>query len=264
MKRNTRRYFILGALGTAALAGVVAWFQKNPILRWIALRHRNKNLKLTAAPLEGEDVCILTSKQDEGPFFITAPRRRDIREDRTGKALNLMFQVVRMPDCKPIEGAVVEIWHCDAEGSYSGYPEEIAHDLWKTLVLTARSGNVRVKPANGKRFLRGAQVTDANGHVEFETIFPGWYEPRSPHIHFKIIADERDYLTSVFYFEPDFCDRLYLQQAPYNKHGKSPFNPDNDAGISDHQEALGLLLKPVWSDHAPLKASARIGIQRLV
>ena len=264
MKKNSRRKFILGALGTAIVAGLIAWFQKNRLLRWAVLRHRNPNLKLTAAPLEGEDICVLTSQQQEGPFFVTAPRRRNIKEDRTGKALNLKFQVVRMPDCIPIEGAVVEIWHCDAEGIYSGYPEEIAHDLWKTLVLTAPSGGGPVKPANEKRFLRGAQVTDASGHVEFETIFPGWYEPRSPHIHFKIIADGRDYLTSVFYFERDFCDRLYLQHPPYNKHGESPFNPENDVGIKDHQEALGLLLKPVWSDDAPLKASARIGIQRKV
>lgn len=81
-------------------------------------------------------------------------------------------------------------------------------------------------------------------------------------IHLKIISDQRDYLTSQFYFEPDFCDRLYVQHAPYNKHGKSLFTPENDLVINEHQEALGLLLKPVWSDDAPLKASARIGLQR--
>jgi protocatechuate 3,4-dioxygenase beta subunit len=264
MKKNTRRKFVLGALGTAIVAGVIAWIQKNPILRWVVLRHRNKNLKLTAAPLEGEDVCILTSQQVEGPFFITAPRRRDIKEDRTGKDLNLKLQVVRMPDCKPIEGAVVEIWHCDAEGVYSGYPEEIAHDLWKTVTLLRPSGGNHVKPTNEKRFLRGAQVTDARGQVEFETIFPGWYEPRTPHIHFKIVADNRDYLISQFYFEPHFCDRLYLHQTPYNKYGSSPFKPENDVVIKDHEAALGLLLKPVWSDDTPLKASARIGIQQMV
>lgn len=264
MKMHARRKFILSALGTAAVAGVITWFQKNRILRWAVLRHRNPNLKLTAAPLESDDICILTSRQAEGPFFVTAPRRRDIKEDRIGKALNLKLQVARMPDCNPIAGAVVEIWHCDAEGVYSGYPEEIAHDLWKNFLFLRPGGGDHVKPTNEKRFLRGAQVTDANGFVEFETIFPGWYEPRAPHIHVKIIADDRDYLTSSFYFEPDFCNRLYLQLSPYDKHGKCRFNPQNDLVIKDNQEALGLLLRPVWSDDAPLKASARIGIQRMV
>ncbi|MCI0535866.1 MAG: hypothetical protein L0Z50_11635 [Verrucomicrobiales bacterium] len=194
--------------------------------------------------MESEDVCVPASQQLEGPFFVTAPRRRDIKEDRIGKALNLKFQVVRMPDCKPIENAVVEIWHCDAEGAYSGYPEEIGHDLWKGLLFLGGSGGDHVNPTNEKRFLRGAQVTDANGHVEFETIFPGWYEPRAPHIHVKIIADQRNCLTSVFYFEPAFCDRVYLQLSSY-KYGRSPFYPENDIVIKDHPEALGLLLKPI-------------------
>lgn len=260
MKNNTRRKFIRGGLGILAVSAVAAWFQKNRLLRWVALRHRNSKLKLTAAPLDSEDIRVLTSQQQEGPFFVTAPRRRDIKEDRTGKALNLKFQVVRMPDCKPIENAVVEIWHCDAEGIYSGYPEEIGHDLWKNLLFLTTHGINHANPTNQKRFLRGAQLTNATGHVEFETIFPGWYEPRSPHIHMKIIADDKDYLTTAFYFDPDFCNRLYSHQAPYNKHGQSPFNPQNDFGIKDNQEAMGLLLKPIWSDDAPLKASVRIGI----
>ncbi|MDO8348690.1 MAG: hypothetical protein Q7T30_00520 [Planctomycetota bacterium] len=258
---NTRRKFIFGTLCTAVLGATVAWFQKRRVLRWIALRHRNPSLNLTAAPLEGEELCVLTSHQAEGPFFITAPRRRDLTEDRIGRALHLKLQVVRMPDCQPIEGAVVEIWHCDADGVYSGYSEELAHDLWETVKLLAPTGGKHVNPSNDKRFLRGAQVTDAIGYVEFETIFPGWYEPRSPHIHFKILLEGRDGLVSQFYFEPGFCDDLYVRESPYCLYGKSPYQPHNDAVIGEHQEALGLLLKPVWSDDGPLRAIARIGVQ---
>jgi protocatechuate 3,4-dioxygenase beta subunit len=263
MKKNARRKFIFCGLGAFVASAVAAWFQKNRILRWVAGRHRNPNLKLTAAPLEGEDICILSSRQAEGPFFVSAPQRRDIKEDRTGKALQLKLQVLRMPDCKPINGALVEIWHCDAEGAYSGYPEEIAHDPWKGFLFLGSTSGTHVNPINEKRFLRGAQVTDASGHVEFETIFPGWYEPRAPHIHVKIIADDKECLTTALYFETDFCNRLYLQQTPYNKRGESPYHPLNDIAMEDSQEAVGLLLKPSWSDGGPIKASIRIGVQRI-
>ena len=188
------------------------------------------------APLVDDDLCVLTSQQVEGPFFVAAPNRSNLKEDREGKDLNLKLQIVRMFDCSPIEGAIVEIWHCDAEGAYSGYPEEVAHDIWKTIALLGVNGE-HVDPLNENRFLRGAQVTDAKGVVEFETIFPGWYEPRAPHIHFKIIAEDRDYLTSQFYFEPAFCKKVYSSQEPYSKYGESPYTPENDVVIRQNQEA---------------------------
>ena len=177
-----------------------------------------------------------------------------------GKDLRLKLQVLKTPGCTPVEGAIVEIWHCDGEGIYSGYPEEIAHDLWKTLNLIGLSGG-HVEPTNQKRFLRGALVTDANGEVEFETIFPGWYSPRAPHIHFKIVSDENACLTSQFYFAPEFSERVYHRWAPYQNYGPSPFTPANDVAIKEHQDAEGLQLDPVWSDDEALQVSAKIGIQ---
>ena len=260
MKKTTRRTFILRALGVSVLGGALVWFKKNSIIRWGLLRNRNEDLELTVAPMADKDLCVLTSKQVEGPFFVAAPNRSNVKEDRQGKDLNLKLQIVRMSDCSPIEGAIVEIWHCDAEGVYSGYPEELAHDIWKTFTLIGMKGE-RVDPLNEKRFLRGAQLTDANGIVEFETIFPGWYEPRAPHIHFKIIAGDRDYLTSQFYFESAFCDRAYSSQEPYTKYGESPFTPENDVVIGQSQEAKGLQLDMIWNSDIALEASAKIGIE---
>ncbi|MFN0173913.1 MAG: hypothetical protein ACKVU0_04625 [Saprospiraceae bacterium] len=262
MKKSTRRKFLFGTL-TLAGAGAVAWFNKNSILRWLVLKNSNDGLKLNPAPLLGEDLCVLTSSQTEGPFFIASPFRKDIREDRKGKEMNLKMQILRMPDCNPIEGAVVEIWHCDAEGVYSGYPAEIAHDIWETLnLIGAKEGNVA--PTNETRFLRGAQRTDANGVVEFLTIFPGWYDPRMPHIHFKVLIDEKELLTSQFYFEREFFDKLYVSVEPYSKFGKSPFHIQNDGvlGEGDTDELDGLVLNPIWNDDLPLEASAKIGLKQ--
>ena len=88
--------------------------------------------------------------------------RSDIREDRKGKELMLRFRIANAADCKPVEGAIVELWHCDADGVYSGYPEDLAHDLWGTARFI-RFSDKHVDPVNERRFLRGAQTTNANG-----------------------------------------------------------------------------------------------------
>ena len=74
--------------------------------------------------------------------------------------------------CAPVEGAQVDIWHCDAMGIYSGVIE-------------------RVFNTRGQQFLRGYQFTDTDGHVQFQTIFPGWYSGRTVHIHFTIRTTTR-------------------------------------------------------------------------
>jgi len=259
----TRRKFLFGSLGILGIGSVTAWLNKNVILRWMLLRISNEGIKLTAAPKLTEDICILTSSQVEGPFFIASPIRSDIKEDRKGKEFTLIMQLVRMPECLPVMGAVVELWHCDAEGKYSGYPGDLAHNLWGTLKFVGLDGK-NVKPVNEARFLRGAQVSDASGQVEFNTIFPGWYEPRAPHIHFKIIIDKQEHLTSQFYFEPEFCRRIYLNEKPYDLYGDSLFTPQNDAVFSQTAQAEGLLLKPIWNDNLPLEASVKVGIRKSV
>jgi protocatechuate 3,4-dioxygenase beta subunit len=181
-----------------------------------------------------------------------------VKEDRQGTDLDLTIRVTRVPDCTPVPDAIVEIWHCDAEGVYSGYPPEIPHDLWKTMLLIG-TGRENVAPVNDQQFLRGAQITDAGGRVSFETIFPGWYEPRSPHIHLKILADDRTLFVSQLYFDPELSDRVYLR-GPYARHGPSPYRPDNDVAVHEFQDLAGLLLEPRWRDDGPLEASALIGI----
>jgi len=229
-------------------------------LRWLALRNRNGELEMSMAPVIGDDLCVLTSQQVEGPFFVSAPNRSNVKEDRQGKDLKLKMQIIGMSDCSPIEGAIVEIWHCDAEGVYSGYPEELAHDLWKTLNFIGLKGE-HVDPVNEKRFLRGAQLANAEGIVEFDTIFPGWYDGRTPHIHFKIIIGDRDYLTSQFYFESALSNRVYASQEPYSKYGECPYTPENDRVVGQYEEANGLQLDMIWNSDIPLEASAKIAIQ---
>ena len=110
--------------------------------------------------------CVLTPEQDEGPFYIDlAQVRQNIVEDRPGVPLALALTVVDASTCEPIRDAAVDVWHCDALGTYSGVAEE---------------------GSAGETFLRGVQLTDGSGLAEFATIYPGQYPGRTTHIHLKV------------------------------------------------------------------------------
>ena len=102
----------------------------------------------TSEMFDDSSACTLTPEQTEGPYYFDADAiRSDIREDREGTTLRLALRV-RDADCEPIENAVVDIWHCDAGGVYSGFDQ-----------------------GEGERFLRGAQVTNEDGIARFTTIY---------------------------------------------------------------------------------------------
>jgi protocatechuate 3,4-dioxygenase beta subunit len=110
--------------------------------------------------------CVLTPEQEEGPFYIDLGRvRRNIVGDRAGVPLALALTVVDSKTCRPIQDAAVDIWHCDALGTYSGESSE---------------------GSEGDAYLRGIQLTGRDGQAEFETIYPGQYPGRTTHIHVKV------------------------------------------------------------------------------
>lgn len=150
--------------------------------------------------------CVLTPEQVEGPFYIDfAQVRQDIVEDRRGVPLALTVAVVDSKTCEPIRNAAVDVWHCDALGSYSDEPSE---------------GSV------GETYLRGIQLTDGNGQVKFATIYPGQYPGRTTHIHVKVhIGGQRgdgtysgghvSHTGQLFTNDRDDADVFAL--APYNR-----------------------------------------------
>lgn len=148
------------------------------------------------------NVCSLTPSSTEGPFYFDpALLRQDIREDRRGMPLQLRMQIVAA-DCRPIDGARVDIWHCDAQGNYSGY---------------ANQGDL---DTSGLTFLRGTQFADAQGLTEFRTIWPGWYRGRTIHVHFKVLfgqGNQRQALTGQFFFDESFNQAVYAQSADYRR-----------------------------------------------
>jgi protocatechuate 3,4-dioxygenase beta subunit len=136
--------------------------------------------------------CRLAPQTTEGPFYFDVDRiRSDIREDREGTELRLGVRVRAADSCTPIENAVVDVWHCDALGSYSGFEE-----------------------ARGETYCRGAQVTNSDGIAQFKTVYPGWYPGRTPHVHAKVHLDRTTVLTTQLYFTDDRTEIVY-ESEPY-------------------------------------------------
>lgn len=208
----------------------------------------------SGAPAFRLPACVVRPEQTEGPYFIDERLHRvDIRTDPTdgkekpGTPFRLAIHVSRIgPDgCEPLEGALVDLWQCDATGKYAGV-KDIINDLFDET---------------GKKYLRGYQLTDANGVAEFLTIYPGWYEGRAVHIHFKIRTDPDSdagtEFTSQLYFDDDLTDRV-MNAGPYaGREGERPRNEDDRiyTNSGGHQ-----LLLDVAEGSEEMSASFDIGL----
>jgi protocatechuate 3,4-dioxygenase beta subunit len=117
---------------------------------------------------------------------------------KAGVPLQITFNVSQLAgnSCGSLAGAMIDVWHCDALGVYSDASDP--------------SFNTK-----GKKFLRGYQLTDGDGKATFTTIFPGWYQGRAVHIHFKIRSGRTEF-TSQFFFDESLND-VILAQAPYSQ-----------------------------------------------
>jgi protocatechuate 3,4-dioxygenase beta subunit len=159
--------------------------------------------------------CVVRPALTEGPYFVDEKlNRSDIRSDpstnaiKPGVPLALTFLVSRVSGsaCPALPSATVDVWHCDALGVYSD------------------STDPNFGSTKGTTFLRGYQTTDANGTARFTTIWPGWYQGRAVHVHFKIrttaangqVAD----FTSQLFFDETMNDQIFAQ-APYSQKGGS-------------------------------------------
>jgi protocatechuate 3,4-dioxygenase beta subunit len=161
----------------------------------------------------------LTPAQTEGPFFVdTGLMRSDIRDGKAGVVLELGLRVVEAASCAPIPGALVEVWHADANGAYSAF--DIAQ------------GNSQDQA--GETFLRGFQRTNEDGLVEFLTVYPGWYPGRTPHIHVMVLLEGRtELLTTQLYFPESITDAVY-SLAPYAARGpRSTTNATDGVGAPE-------------------------------
>ncbi len=166
---------------------------------------------------QSASTCFLTPQETEGPYYFNPNLvRQDIRADtttsviKTGLPLNMIFTVIDL-NCSPIPNVLVDIWHCDKDGVYSGY--------------AGQPGGVSTV---GQTFLRGIQMTDANGQCSFLSIYPGWYPSRVTHVHFKVRLTSTTYVTSQFAF-PDGVNTAVYSTALYAAKGQNSLTNATDS-----------------------------------
>ncbi|MBB6554180.1 intradiol ring-cleavage dioxygenase [Nonomuraea rubra] len=202
-----------------------------------------------AALFEGAGTCKLTASTTQGPYYFDADKvRGDIREDRQGVRLRVAIKVQDSETCEPLKNAVVEIWHCDAAGLYSGAESMSTGGGGNPPAGGAptgpppsgggrEDGSMDLTPVDDQRYLRGAQVTNAEGIVEFTTIWPGWYRGRTIHIHAMVHVSNERVLTTQFMFDEEL-NSVVMARAPYSaRTGRDTFN-DGDGIYQD-----GMLMK---------------------
>ena len=199
----------------------------------------------TTAALPG---CVVRPELTLGPYFLDNQlNRSDIRSEpgtgaaKPGVPLVVEFNVSQITNgqCLPLKGAMVDVWHCDADGIYSGVVDQ--GEGFNTV---------------GQKFLRGHQITDDKGVARFTTIYPGWYPGRAVHIHFKVRAPwapgakvtdaTKQYdFTSQLFFEESQNDKVFAQ-APYNR--KGPRDRMNESDGIYRQSGGSLLVKVAAAD----------------
>ena len=108
--------------------------------------------------------------------------------------------------CSSDLGAAVDIWHCDAGGVYSGFGEGSA----------------------SRTFMRGVQRTDAQGYAVFDTVYPGWYQGRTVHIHVKVHVGGNVVHTGQLYFADALTDAVY-RRTPYSARGARTTRNSSDS-----------------------------------
>jgi protocatechuate 3,4-dioxygenase beta subunit len=197
--------------------------------------------------------CVLTPRQTEGPYFVDERLdRSDIRTDpldgsvRDGAPLKLTLQVTQVNGsaCTPLAGTYVDLWQCDANGVYSDVDD--------------RSTGSR---AGTSKFLRGYQVTDENGMVQFTTIFPGWYRGRAVHIHFKVRTaldgpSARE-MVSQLYFDDALIDQIHAL-PPYAAMGQRTTRNSQDGLFRNGGDQL---IVPVVQDGEGYAGTFNLGVQ---
>jgi protocatechuate 3,4-dioxygenase beta subunit len=168
------------------------------------------------------DIRDGSAPQTPAPKVMIGPQafpRCDITEGKPGIPLTLTLTVVDAENgLAPIEGANVEIWHCDADGVFSDYASKPDPDAATTT------------------YLRGTQTTTRVGQVTFTTIYPGWSGDRATHMFVRIYDGMTPRKTLQLGFPDAINATVYADVHRYVR-GQSPITSDADPVFGDAPES---------------------------
>lgn len=204
--------------------------------RSLAARSNSTVVVTTEAPYYEtflNDTCVTTPEVTSGPYVWPRSQtlRQDMSEDQAGIPLYLDIGVMDTTSCTPMSNVLVDLWHCNATGSYSSFealdPNTPFEELLDQLNVTIGAGTLDLHTGNST-FLRGMWPTDQNGMMEMKTVFPGFYVERTIHIHAQVhtnwvvgtngtIISDNTINTAQLFFAEDLSAQI-MALEPYVSH----------------------------------------------
>lgn len=232
----------LGALGTLPFAGY-------------GLSSLFSEVNAATTTASDTVACVLSPTMTEGPYWIDEHlNRSDITTNTTRSSilqgvpflLTLNIFKSTATTCNVAQGVQIDIWHADAIGEYSDV-----------------SGNGQTSTV-GQSFLRGYQVTDASGTVQFKTIYPGWYQGRTPHVHvrarlFDAAGNTTYNFTTQIFFDEAVTDAVYAK-APYNSRGERDTRNATDMHYNSAADSANMVLTLTAEPTGGYSSSLNIGL----
>lgn len=227
--RKVGRREAMGSLGAAGAALAFGCGSESPANASPPPANNNTTASTNAT-------CAVTPNETVGPFpSLSDLVRSDIREGKPGTMLTLTVKVVNANSgCTAVANASVEIWQCDAAGSYSSYGSQA-----------------------GQTYLRGIQVTNANGEATFVTIYPGWYQGRATHIHVEVtISGVSRKVTQIAFAES--VNAAVHATGVYASRGANPTTNTSDGIFADSLAAE--LVTPTGNPTSGYTATFQVGV----
>lgn len=252
----------------------------------VAITHKLHGAAQTLSLEKQTDVCRLSAQQEIGPYYIPAELlRTDIVEGRAGIPLSVRIVLLDSQSCKPLPDAAVDLWHCDAVGLYSGFTRQIpmgppGHHGPPPGPPGPGFGPYSLEgpepmgpppdhaPTDKFTFLRGIQLTSADGAVSFRTVFPGFYMGRTNHIHFKVRigghasgksyeAGHTSYVGQLFF--PEAMTAELMQHDPYRRHKIHRTTQTEDRIFGEQQGDLSIVqLRPLHPEQPAAGLTAEL------
>ncbi|MCB9569554.1 MAG: protocatechuate 3,4-dioxygenase [Myxococcales bacterium] len=200
-------------------------------------------------PFVGAGACALICETTEGPCTADTIERQDVSEGFTGLPVRLALKIVDADTCEPVAGARVEIWHTQRTGVYSG---------------VTPSGMMCYgddPDAVNYLYFRGTQSAGADGRVDFDTCYPGWYSGRAIHIHFRIYIGADLYVTSQLFFDDAQNAEIFASHPEYASFGQPDTTNTTDNVIGGESDLSPYVLTTARMPDGAMLASKVIAIR---
>lgn len=197
----------------------------------------------------GVTACALLCETTEGPCTADTLERQDVSEGLGGLPVRLALKIVTADTCEPVADAFVEIWHTQRTGVYSGQTPS-------GMMCYGDDPD-----AVNYLYFRGSQTTDAQGRVDFDTCYPGWYSGRTVHIHFRVIVGGTEHLTSQLFFDDALSQEIFASHPEYAEFGQPDTTNATDNIIGGESDQTPYVLDTARMADGAMLASKVIAIR---